>query len=971
MVERVHWMREAHTSKVAGHFGVTKTLQNLQRSKPANRKVGLYTPLPVPSRPWEIISMDFLRGLPKTRKGNDYLMDTKLKRSTAFHPQTDGQTEVVNRTVAHLLRGKSPSEVCLGFLPQTSFDFEFTTILCWHLQMKLERLEKHKGLSIISESYIIRLKNNCAVHNRSTKNAMIVTELKEIFKKIAYRVAVLDKPILPPYNSFHFYVYQQTVSFYFELCEDFLSDVLLSLLWLVDFCQEPQLCFHQEDMITTTTEVPTRKLIALETKTPKPVVTLVYLRKPRKSKTTDLVRKSKVIRSVSANKKEPSKSWGSTVSNIPSSSLNEYSSPISSTNLGVVKFRNNHVEKIMGYRDYQIRNVTISRVYYVEGVGHNLFFVGQFCDSNLKVAFCQHTCYIRNLEGVDLLTGSRGNNLYTLSLGDMMASSLIYLLSKASKTKSWLWHQCLSYLNFGAINHLARHGLVRDLPRLKFEKDHLCSACAMAKSKKKPHKPKYEDTNQEKLYLLHIDLCGPMRVTSVNGKKYILVIVDDYSRFTWQNGVTERRNRSLIEVACTMLTYEKARLFLWAESVATFRTRTSRNDSCNNQFKTRAKPSFFNTFFTTFKNLLGSFALTTFDKLLTPPPNFDHLAPEVIALIAEVVAPEPTASTGSPSSTIVDQDAPSPSNSQTTPKTQTLVISNYVEEDSHDLNVAYMHNNSFFGSSPNMRQMHTPFELVGRWTKDHPIKNAIGDPSCSVSTRKQLQTDAMWYFFDDFLTLVEPKNFKQAMTEPSWINAMQEEIHEFERLENKARLVAQGFKQEEGIDFEESFAPVARIEVIRIFIANAAHKNMMILQIDVKMAFLNGELKEEVYVSQPEGFVDQDNPSHVYKLRKAFYCIKQAPCALYDTLSRFLISQHFSKGAVDLTRFTRKAGKDILLEQVENEIVELYFVRTEYQLADIFTKPLPRESFNFLIKKLGIKSMSPDTLKRPIEEMDE
>ncbi|GJZ48646.1 retrovirus-related pol polyprotein from transposon TNT 1-94 [Tanacetum coccineum] len=211
--------------------------------------------------------------------------------------------------------------------------------------------------------------------------------------------------------------------------------------------------------------------------------------------------------------------------------------------------------------------------------------------------------------------------------------------------------------------------------------------------------------------------------------------------------------------------------------------------------------------------------------------------------------------------------------------------------------------------------------------------NVISDPSRSVSTRKQLKTDAMWCYFDAFLTSVEPKNFKQAMTESSWIDAMQEEIHEFERLEvwelvlcpdnvfliklkwiykaktnesgrvlkNKARLVAQGFRQEEGIDFEESFAPVARIETIRIFVANAAHKNMIIYQMDVKTSFLNVELKEEVYVSQPEGFVDQDNPSHVYKLKKALYGLKQAPHARYDMLSSFLISQQFSKGAVDPT----------------------------------------------------------------------
>ncbi|GJY54548.1 retrovirus-related pol polyprotein from transposon TNT 1-94 [Tanacetum coccineum] len=390
------------------------------------------------------------------------------------------------------------------------------------------------------------------------------------------------------------------------------------------------------------------------------------------------------------------------------------------------------------------------------------------------------------------------------------------------------------------------------------------------------------------------------------------------------------------------------------------------------------------------------------------------------------------------------------------------------------------------GSSSIVRPIHTSFESLGRWTKDHPIANVIRDPS-------------------------QPKNFKQAMTEQSWIDAMQEEIHEFKRLHvwelvscpdkvmliklkwiynvktdefggvlnNKARLVAHGFRQEEGIDFEESFAPVARIEAISIFVANAAHKNTTIYQMDVKMAFLNGELKKEVYVSQPEGFVDQDNLSHVHKLKKALYGLKQAPRAWYDMLSSFLIPQHFSKGAVDPTLFTRQTRNDLncdsidtpmvekskldedlqgnpvdatlyhgmigslmyltsnadhagyqdtrrstsgsaqflgdklltdygfqfnkillyydnksaitlccnnvqhsrakhidvryhfIKEQVENGIVELYFVKTEYQLANIFTKPLPRERFNFLIEKLGMRSMSPETLKHQAEETDE
>ncbi|GKD64030.1 hypothetical protein Tco_1306138 [Tanacetum coccineum] len=180
--------------------------------------------------------------------------------------------------------------------------------------------------------------------------------------------------------------------------------------------------------ITITTEVPLRKPTALDNETSKPVVTLVYLRKPRKSKTNVPVSKSKVIQIVL---------WYLD-SGCSKHMIGDRSQLTNFVNkfLGTVKFINDHFAKILGYGDYRIRNVMISRVYYVEGLGHNLFSVRQFYDSNLEVAFRQHTCFICNLEGVDLLTGSRGNNLYTLSLGDMMASSPICLLSKALKTKS-------------------------------------------------------------------------------------------------------------------------------------------------------------------------------------------------------------------------------------------------------------------------------------------------------------------------------------------------------------------------------------------------------------------------------------------------------------------------------------------------------------------------------------------------------
>ncbi|GJV13894.1 retrovirus-related pol polyprotein from transposon TNT 1-94 [Tanacetum coccineum] len=276
--------------------------------------------------------------------------------------------------------------------------------------------------------------------------------------------------------------------------------------------------------ITTTNKVPLRVPIPLDLVAPEHVVTRVYTRRPKVPKSVPNC-KPKVVQIVL---------WY--LNSGCSKHMTEDRSQLTNSVhkfLDTIKFGNDQVAKIMEYGYYQIGNVTISRVYYVEGLGYNLFSVGQFYDSDLEVAFRKHTCFIRSLEGVNLLSGSQGTNLYSLSIGDMMSSSPICLLSKATKTKSWLWHRHLSYLNFGALNHLARNGLVRGLPRLKFEKDHLCSACAMGKSKKQSHKPKSEDTNQEKLYLLHMDLCGPMHVASVNGKKYILVIVDDYSRFTW------------------------------------------------------------------------------------------------------------------------------------------------------------------------------------------------------------------------------------------------------------------------------------------------------------------------------------------------------------------------------------------------------------------------------------------------------
>ncbi|GJS57519.1 retrovirus-related pol polyprotein from transposon TNT 1-94 [Tanacetum coccineum] len=313
--------------------------------------------------------------------------------------------------------------------------------------------------------------------------------------------------------------------------------------------------------------------------------------------------------------------------------------------------------------------------------------------------------------------------------------------------------------------------------------------------------------------------------------------------------------------------------------------------------------------------------------------------------VQEVAAPRAAVLADSPVSTSIDQDAPSTSIPSSQEHVQFLIISQGFEESPktptfHDdpLNESPNEDSTPQGSSSNVRQIHTPFEHLGRWTKDHPIANVIDDPSRFVSIRKHLETDAMWCYFDAFLTSVEPKNFKQAMTEPSWIDAMQEEIHEFKRLEVWELVPCPDNVQEEGIDFEESFASVARIEAIRIFVTYVAHKNMIIYQMDVKMDFLNDELKEEVYISQPEGFVDQDNPSHVYKLKKALYGLKQAPRAWYDMLSSFLISQQFSKSAVDLTLFTRHAGNDILLVQIY--VDDIIFASTNTVMSDEFANQM-------------------------------
>ncbi|GJR66971.1 retrovirus-related pol polyprotein from transposon TNT 1-94 [Tanacetum coccineum] len=548
--------------------------------------------------------------------------------------------------------------------------------------------------------------------------------------------------------------------------------------------------------------------------------------------------------------------------------------------------RRSKAPKSVGCPNYSvIGNVTISRVYYIEGLGHNLFSVGQFCESDLKIAFCKHICFVRNLEGVYLLSGSRGTNLYTLSIGDMMKSSPVCLLAKASKTKSWLWHRRLSHLNFGTISQLDKQGLVKGLPKLKFEK-----------------------------------------VTRV-----------------LHNGVVERQNRTLVEAARTMLIYANAPLFLWAEAVATtcytqnrslIRLRhgktpyellhdkkpdlsylhvfgalcypTNDNEDLG-KLKAKAdvdfdeltvmaskqgnsgpalhemtpgtlssrlmpQPPSLTHFVPPTRNDWDTLLQLLFDEYFSPPPCVDHLVPEV-------AAPEPAVSTSTPSSTTIDQDPPSP-------------------KADHDIEVAHMDNNYYFGL-------------------------LIPKPSSKESSSQVVISNNELVPRPDLVMIITLKwIYKVKLDELGGV------------LKNKARLVARGYRQKEGIDFEESFALVARLKAICIFIAFVAHMNMVVYQMDVKTTFLNGILCEEVYVSQPDGFVDPENPNHVYKLKKALYELKQVPRAWYDLLSSFLLSQKFSKGTVDPTLFIRRECKDILLVQIY--VDDIIFASTKPDLCETF-----------------------------------
>nr|GEY78099.1 hypothetical protein [Tanacetum cinerariifolium] len=616
--------------------------------------------------------------------------------------------------------------------------------------------------------------------------------------------------------------------------------------------------------------------------------------------------------------------------------------------LGTVKFGNDQIAPFLGYGDLVQGAVTIKRVYYVKGLNHNLFSVSQFCDANLEVSFWKSTCYIRDLKGNDLLTGSRGTDLYSITLQDTNFPNLICLMGKASSSKAWLWHRCLSHLNFDTINLLSKNDIMVGLPKLKFIKDHLCSSCKLGKAKRKS-KDETPEVLIDFLRLVQRGLQAQVRVVRTDkGTEFLNQTLHVYfaaegihhqmsiARTPEQNGVVESQNRTLVEAARTMLSAAKVLLFIWAETIATVCFTQNHMVKNLDKMKEKGDECIFVGYSTQSRayrvfnkktRLIMESIHVNFDEL--PHMASDHVSSDPVpkyhvssdpvpkcqrmALEHDSLSPafqrqanvtQADRTVVSKSSAVCSADAPNQRQQQTTPlNNHTTPAPAYDEfinifctliQDQGETSSCHV-------DSSNMHTFYQRYPSEYRWTKDHPLEQVIGNPSQSVRTRCQLESDAEMCMFVLIVSRTEPKNIKEAMADSAWIESMQEELHQFNRLDNtvirnKYRLVAKGYAQKEGVDFEESFTPVAWLEAVRLFIAYAAHKSFTVYQMDVKTLFLYGPLKEEVYVNQPYGFVDPYHPDKVYRLKKALYGLKQAPRAWYDELSKFLLSKGFSKG---------------------------------------------------------------------------
>nr|GEV71950.1 integrase, catalytic region, zinc finger, CCHC-type, peptidase aspartic, catalytic [Tanacetum cinerariifolium] len=554
--------------------------------------------------------------------------------------------------------------------------------------------------------------------------------------------------------------------------------------------------------------------------------------------------------------------------------------------LGTVRFGNDHGAVILGFGDLQWGNNLITRVYFIERLGHNLFLAGQFYDSDLEVAFRRNTCFVRNLKGVDLLKGNRTTNLYSINLHEMAFASPIYLMARTTSTKSWLWHQHLSHLNFDTINNLAKNDLVTGLPKFKYHKKHLCPYCEQGKSKRASHPPKPVPNSRQRLHLLHMDLCGPMRIATINGKRtdngiefknQVLKEYFDSVGISYQvssvrtpqhNGVVERRNRTLVEDARTMLIFSRTSLFLWTKAIAT---------ACFTQNCSIIHLRFNKTPYELINGRKPNISfLHVFRALFYPKNDREDIgklgAKGDIGFFIAYSA---------------DSCAFRVYNRRTKKIMETINVS---------FNELLAMDFEQRNSKPGLQSI-----TSGQICSGLDLTYA---PS-TITTQQPTEGELDLLFkamYDDYIS-GQPSAASRTVL-AAQVHQVLQTLTTSTSIADTAPTPTNSSSQP--TNFPNTSQDVDGMEAIRIFLAYATHKSFIVFQMDVKTAFLHGTLKEDVYVCQPEGFIDADHPCHVFKLKKALYGLKQAPRAWYDELSTFLLQNHFFKD-----KLTEKHLKEI------------------------------------------------------------
>nr|GEY89822.1 hypothetical protein [Tanacetum cinerariifolium] len=572
--------------------------------------------------------------------------------------------------------------------------------------------------------------------------------------------------------------------------------------------------------------------------------------------------------------------------------------------MGTIRFENDHVAAILGFGDLQWGNILITRVYFVEGLGHNLFSVGQFCDSNLKVAFRRNACFVRKLKGVDLLNGDHSTNLYTINLHEMASASPICLMARASSTKSWLWHQRLTHLNFDTINDLGKNDLVSGLPKFKYHKEHICPSCEQGKSKRASHLPKPVQNLRSKDEVLEVIKTFLKRITVLLQSPVIIIRTNNDTEFKnqvlkeyfdsvgisyqvssvrtpQQNRVVECRNWTLVEAARTIKPYIS---FLHVFEALCY-PKNDREDI--GKLGAKGDIGFFIGYFD------DSCAYCVYNRrtkkiMETMNVSFD----ELLAMAFEQRSSKPgiqSMTSGKISSGLDLSYASSTITTQQPTEGELNLLFEAMYDD-------------FIGGQPSAAQRTVPASQAQQVLQTSMTSTSIAD---SAPTPTNLSSQGINFpntsqDVDELITQQQhaQQQGNQVIGEPSRPVLTRNQLRSDGDMciyALTSRLVVRGYRQEEGIDFEESFASVARMEAIRIFLAYTAHKSFFEFQMDVKTAFC-----------------------------MALYGLKQALRAWYDELSTFLLQNHFFKGTIDLTLFIRRFHDDILVSKYVLEILNKY-----------------------------------------------